>query len=688
MLRKLLYIFLLFPALGIAQSQLFEINPSASVIATKNADNTLGLSLKGLVYSQLLENRPEAFEIRLPFFGEELTLELQQFQVFNEQLEVTSKENGVDQTLFIKPNLLSYKVFHNNKYIGVFNFVNDAVLGTFQFNNKQYELTLFNGEYVLFEASNSINSSGFSCNVVDKPLAGGSPSIAATPLANEVCIEFVVEIDNYTRETFNSDQEVINWATAIFSGVSMLYQEQTDAAMTIIDFVIWNSPDPYEDFFATEDVLYQLQDYWIANNSGVDRDLVHLMSKRDLGGGIAFLDALCWDDWGFGFSANLDNTTSFDFPNPTYTWNLGCVAHEVGHNIGSEHTHNCNWNSDITLAFDGGAIDNCVDVEGNCPNNPQSQIGTIMSYCHLNWDGGIILEFHPVVLSQAINPGIQNATCLSACALPSWDCVDGGCVERTDGSGEYSSIDDCLNTCVCTANEVTLNFLPDCYGEETAWELSNESGVVLFSVSEYPGGGSAETMEPNPELDQHTWCLQDGCYTFTVSDAYGDGMYGSNPDYECGQDGDYTIFWDGQALATLQNADFGNSDANEFCVENLNLPTWDCNNNACVELGDGSGAYASLADCQSNCHTASVEDDQLHVFKLFPNPTTGIVALVFAEKIAQSLSVINVLGEEVYQLDKIADLALQLDLSNEPKGAYFLQIITEEGEINKMILLQ
>ena len=71
--------------------------------------------------------------------------------------------------------------------------------------------------------------------------------------------------------------------------------------------------------------------------------------------------------------------------------------------------------NDPLLGFVGPGIDNCA---GSCnppassPNGP----GTIMSYCHQT-NNGTALNFHPVVLSQAINPGIANANCLSACSF-------------------------------------------------------------------------------------------------------------------------------------------------------------------------------------------------------------------------------------------------------------------------------
>ena len=66
-------------------------------------------------------------------------------------------------------------------------------------------------------------------------------------------------------------------------------------------------------------------------------------------------------------------------------------------------------------------IDNCVNVEGSCPDNPTPQVGTIMSYCHLTSYGSLI-DFHPVVVSQGLNPGINSASCLTTC--PFYGCTD------------------------------------------------------------------------------------------------------------------------------------------------------------------------------------------------------------------------------------------------------------------------
>ena len=99
------------------------------------------------------------------------------------------------------------------------------------------------------------------------------------------------------------------------------------------------------------------------------------------------------------------------------------MTHEIGHNIGANHTHWCGWSPDPTSnpPFSGGAIDNCTNTEGSCPDNPAPQVGTIMSYCHIG-GYGINIDFHPIVINNALNPGINSASCLTTCNF--YGCTD------------------------------------------------------------------------------------------------------------------------------------------------------------------------------------------------------------------------------------------------------------------------
>ena len=78
-------------------------------------------------------------------------------------------------------------------------------------------------------------------------------------------------------------------------------------------------------------------------------------------------------------------------------------------------------------------------------------------------------------------------------------------------------------------NNVSLSLQLDCYGEEISWEIVNENGNLIASVSAgtYPGGSTSATMEEGGSLQEQEICLKRYCYTFIITDSYGDGLAGS-----------------------------------------------------------------------------------------------------------------------------------------------------------------
>jgi hypothetical protein len=95
------------------------------------------------------------------------------------------------------------------------------------------------------------------------------------------------------------------------------------------------------------------------------------------------------------------------------------MTHEIGHSIGSPHTHSCSWNGNNT------AIDGCWFVEQTgpvkCPElgvTPQTK-GTIMSYCHLNPFVGINYKWgfgeQP---GNLIRKNIQETICVPFVDIP------------------------------------------------------------------------------------------------------------------------------------------------------------------------------------------------------------------------------------------------------------------------------
>lgn len=95
---------------------------------------------------------------------------------------------------------------------------------------------------------------------------------------------------------------------------------------------------------------------------------------------------------------------------PNYSWTTTVVTHELGHNIGSKHTHWCGW--------PGGAIDNCEDTEGDCaPGPPPTNGGTIMSYCHLKSYGINFSKGFGPLPGNLIREKVSQAGCLGPCCV-------------------------------------------------------------------------------------------------------------------------------------------------------------------------------------------------------------------------------------------------------------------------------
>ena len=78
---------------------------------------------------------------------------------------------------------------------------------------------------------------------------------------------------------------------------------------------------------------------------------------------------------------------------------------------------------------------------------------------------------------------------------------------------------------------------------------------------------------------------------------------------------------------------------------------------------------------------------------VYPNPSRDIFNVSFTSEDIQNLEVriINVIGEVVYTEDLnefVGEYTKQVNLSTYTKGVYFLEITTDNGVINKKLILQ
>jgi hypothetical protein len=225
------------------------------------------------------------------------------------------------------------------------------------------------------------------------------------------CVKVYWEINHNVFQ--DKGANTLNYITGLLSQVFTLYaNEGIEVASSQI--LIWNTPSPYNGP-GSIDYLFQFRD---ALNGNYNGDLAHLLGYGG-GGGVAYLDVLCNKFWGVAFSGITGSYNNV----PTYSWSVMVTAHELGHNLGSPHTHSCTWNGNNTR------IDNCGGnagyTEGNCNSNPVDPPagGTVMSYCHLRPVGINFNQGFGPQPAALMTTRINNANCLGPCGNPPQNCT-------------------------------------------------------------------------------------------------------------------------------------------------------------------------------------------------------------------------------------------------------------------------
>jgi hypothetical protein len=270
------------------------------------------------------------------------------------------------------------------------------------FGNYNLGLVRDKSKYALFKES-ELPPFIFNCGVDENSSLLPEPGHKSIPKEDSgqkstggECVKVYIEADYKTYENFDySSAAVTDFIEGMFNVVSAIYTAD-NIHIEMSDLRIWTTDDPYG---AETNVIGALN-YLNANITSFDGDLFHLVSAignigsfsgvanvycNDPGCTITKLTALCQAD-----PFAVSQTQLFYEELPAYSWTVNVFAHEMGHNLGSPHTHACQWGPG-----ENSAIDGCVGTSGGCsnPGLPSPGGGTIMSYCHLIGEVGISL-FH------------------------------------------------------------------------------------------------------------------------------------------------------------------------------------------------------------------------------------------------------------------------------------------------------
>ncbi len=181
-----------------------------------------------------------------------------------------------------------------------------------------------------------------------------------------------------------------------------------------------------------------------------------------------------------------------------------------------------------------------------------------------------------------------------------------------------------------TTSTVNLSLTTDNWGDETSWELINNTAeVVVAQGGNYSGN---QTFNETFEL------VPGDCYTFTIYDQYGDGIC---CDY--GQ-GSYTLSAGTEVIAS--GGSFGVSESTSFMIDI-----------------DATGSITAY-------------DNWQNAIRLYPNPTNSVLNIVIdgTLDLPENLTIYTTLGQVVkdQKINNSSDLSV--DVGSLANGVYIIEV--------------
>ncbi len=280
-----------------------------------------------------------------------------------------------------------------------------------------------------------------------------------------VPITIVADFDMY-QDFGSSISNTTTYVVDLMTQMTAFYAAE-DIFLTLADVFVNSAEDGYPHTSSIDDLNH------FQNNlpNGATGRLLQLLSTTNSNlGGVAYLDVICNNS---GFNIGYSNIFGSFNEIPTYSWDINVLGHELGHNLGSQHTHACAWSS--------GTIDDCGNLfffqNGQTPegaacwdeNNPilPSTGGSIMSYCHLINGVGVNLSLGLLETGDAIRQSIES----SAACLP------------TIGLGELTTLDANTAYTTITANRTCENgsWVEYFYDNETPDDFDDDLYVLAIN---------------------------------------------------------------------------------------------------------------------------------------------------------------------------------------------------------------
>lgn len=451
----------------------------------------------------LLSLRPEALTVELPFENQVLVLDLVQASLFGDHFSVQSnnpeKVQGVTLGLYYQGAIRG-----TNSIVGVSFFENEfsVLISRDTPEDKTIECGFVrtdgnsNGTHVVYSDDDLTLNISHPCGAENldqyhqavEQLSNQQGMLGDIEKATYKCVTYFWETSYNLYTSKGSSQAVTNYMTSLFNNFQIMYNNE-QIGSKLNQLYIWTTQDSYGDNLNT----------FSANRSNFGANLATLFSTTG-GGGVAWLDQICGSNeyYKHGFCGSIGGTVPAI---PNYSWAVNVSTHEVGHNLGSPHTHACSWT--------GGAIDGCGPAAGyseGCTGPIPSNGGTIMSYCHLNSVGmNFSLGFGP-------QPGNLIRSRVNSCITLTCDTDGGsGCTtafepNETQAAAAAITNGTAVSAAIATAGDIDYFKITTSVVTNAVFNLAGPSGVdfdmtIYNSAGTQIGSGAGSTATESVTLN-------------------------------------------------------------------------------------------------------------------------------------------------------------------------------------------
>jgi hypothetical protein len=316
-----------------------------------------------------------------------------------------------------------------------------------------------------------------------------TPFSNAGPLLNRVGID----ADQAFVQMFGNTVECVDYIVQLMGAVSAIYERDLDFRLTLVFARIWPSGgepfNPYD--------LYGFRQHWWDNEDTTGLNLIHMFSgvRNTSYGGVSFISNTC-NGSAYGIDAYLNGSFLAPVTYPDNgNWDLNVVAHEMGHNHGTGHTH------------DDYRLDPLID---ECGSSGIYTRGTIMSYCHTTqgYQRNIDLRFHrriqEIIQSVAGAAGCQPHDCNGNNVGDDVD-IATATSQDVNSDGIPDECQDCNNNSILDPQDIAMgapdvdgNGIPDeCEADCNGNNVPDQHETWIGSATDDDGNNVPDECDPD-----------------------------------------------------------------------------------------------------------------------------------------------------------------------------------------------